>query len=203
MITLRRFQRLLRAVEQAGYDDDAIWSERLGPPATAEQFAEAAVYVIVNSGMKYEVAQGIYQCCLNALNAGRLVKEVFGHPGKAKAIDQIWADRAELFEAFLLADDKVEFCSSLPWVGPVTKYHLAKDFGIDVAKPDVHLARLAVRDKTTVARMCAKLSQRSGFRVATIDTILWRACATGILNSRTYEAEGWRKAFRGRPSYED
>lgn len=203
MITLRRFQRLLRAVEQAGYDDDAIWSEKLGPPASADQFAEAAAYVIVNSGMKYEVAQGIYERCLKALHAGKPVRKVFGHPGKARAIDGIWARRSELFEAFLQADDKLDFCASLPWVGPVTKYHLAKDFGIDVAKPDVHLARLALKDKTTVARMCARLSRRSGFRIATIDTILWRACATGILNSRTYQAEGWRKAFRGRPSHED
>ncbi|MEO6114556.1 MAG: hypothetical protein ABIP07_08940 [Sphingomicrobium sp.] len=203
MITLRRFQRLLRAVEQAGYDDDTVWSEQLGPPTDAKQFAEAAVYVIVNSGMKYEVAQGIYMRCLRALHAGNPVRKAFGHPGKAKAIDQIWAHREELFEAFLFSNDQLEFCASLPWVGPVTKYHLAKDFGIDVAKPDVHLARLAIRDRTTVARMCARLSRQSGFRIATIDTILWRACATGILNSRAYEVEGWRKAFRGRPSYED
>ena len=82
---------------------------------------------------------------------------------------------------------------------PTTKYHLAKDLGVDVAKPDVHLARLATRDRTTVARICARLARQTGYRMATIDTILWRACATGILDSKRYELEGWRAAFRGRP----
>lgn len=199
MITLLRFRRLERAVHDAGHYADSTWPETLAPPRTAKQFAEAAIYVIVNSGMKYAVAQGIYRRCLDRLHGGKKVWRVFGHPGKAKAIDKIWSGREGLFQKYQRAEDKLEFCGSLPWVGPVTKYHLAKDLGVDVAKPDVHLARLARRDRTTVERMCHRLAKQTGYRVATIDTILWRACATGILDSRTYEGEGWRGAFRRTP----
>jgi hypothetical protein len=77
---------------------------------------------------------------------------------------------------------------------------LAKDAGVDVAKPDVHLARLARRDRTDVERMCMRLARWTGYRSATVDTILWRACATGILDSKRYESDGWRAAFRGTPT---
>lgn len=199
MITLRRFRRLEGALHEAGYREDSTWAEQLCPPGSAEQFAEAAVYVIVNSGMKYAVARAIYVRCLEKLQSGKKVGRSFGHAGKAKAIDTIWRRRQELFEVFQQAEDKIEFCASLPWVGPVTKFHLAKDLGLDVAKPDVHLARLARRDRTTVERLCRRLARATGYRAATVDTILWRACATGILDSRTYETEGWRAAFRRFP----
>lgn len=201
MITLKRFRRIERAVHEAGYVADSVWAEQILPPSDANQFAEAAVYVIVNSGMRYSVAQDIFGRCLEALWEKGTVRKAFGHPGKRKAIDSIWKERQQLFEAYRIAHDKLEFCQSLPWIGPITSHHLAKDLGVDVAKPDVHLARLARRDKTSVARLCAKLAKQSGYRLATVDTILWRACATGILDSKRYEAEGWRAAFRGAPRF--
>jgi hypothetical protein len=202
VITLKRFRRLEQALAEAGYVADSAWAERLSPPDSAEQFAEAAVYVICNSGMHYRVARDIFARCMAALQRKGTVRRVFGHAGKAKAIGTIWKDREKLFAAYQDADDKVAFCQSLPWIGPVTSHHLAKDLGVDVAKPDVHLARLARRDKTTVARMCAKLARQTGYRLATIDTILWRAAATGIIDSKRYEQDGWRAAFRGRPKIE-
>lgn len=202
MITLRRFRRLERAVHDAGHSADSIWPEDIVPPRNAEGFAEAAVYVIVNSGMKYGVAQSIFARCVDKLQQDGRVRKVYGHPGKTLAIQRIWSRRQQLFEAYQQAEDKLEFCASLPWIGPVTKFHLAKDLGVDVAKPDVHLARLARGDRTTVERLCRRLANETGYRVATIDTILWRACATGILDSRRYENEGWRAAFRGTPVIE-
>src|SRR5207237_573452 len=130
----------------------------------------------------------IYARCMTALERKGSARRVFGHKAKAKAIDSIWANRKRLFEEFCASEDKLEFCQSLPWIGPVTKFHLARDMGVDVAKPDVHLARLALRDRTTVSRMCARLARQTGYREATVDLILWRACATGILDSRRYVA---------------
>ena len=199
MITVKRFGRILAALEKAGHAADIAWAERLAPPVNAEEFATAAIYVVVNSGMSYLVAGPIFQRCLEALQRRQSARKVFGHQGKAAAIDTIWQQRQRLFADFLAADDKVEFCQTLPWIGPTTMYHLARDLGEDVAKPDVHLVRLATRDRTSVALMCRRLARATGYRVATIDTVLWRACATSILDSRIYESNGWRKAFRGKP----
>ena len=195
MITVRRF-RLIEAVLRAGgYGPMIEWSENIQPPTTAEEFAREAIYVICNSGMKNSVAAPIARRCLAALESGESVATVFGHPGKRVAIDAVWRQREELFERYRRANVKVDFLGELPWIGPVTRHHLAKNLGADTAKPDVHLERLARRDRTTTQTLCRRLSRATGYRVATIDSILWRACADGILNSRRYELDGWQAAF--------
>lgn len=82
------------------------------------------------------------------------------------------------------ADDKLAFCESLPWIGGITKYHLAKNFGADVAKPDVHLKRLADAAGCTAQALCDRLARETGYRVGTVDVVLWRACAIGLVDSR-------------------
>jgi hypothetical protein len=166
------------------------------PPTTAEAFAEHAIYVICNSGMANAVAEGIFQRIMASLHGHRTAAEVFKHPGKAKAIDEIWTNRGRLFGEYLQAQDKVEQLRALPFIGEVTALHLAKNLGADTAKPDVHMERLARREGVTTAELCARLSAETGYRVATIDTILWRACADRILNSRVYELEGWDAAYK-------
>lgn len=165
--------------------DDIAWAEALQPPADPDDFATEAIFVICNSGMKNTVARGIYDRCAAALVSGRPVFEVFKHPGKAAAIETIWRDRVQLLAGYLAAGDKLAFCESLPWIGGITKYHLAKNFGADVAKPDVHLQRLADREGCTAQALCERLAAESGLRVATVDTLLWRACANGVIDSRT------------------
>jgi hypothetical protein len=172
------------------------WSESVQAPATAEEFAGAAIYVICNSGMKNSIAAPIAARCIEALCEGREATAVFGHAGKAAAIDAIWHHRRELFDRYTREYGKLEVLRELPWIGPVTVHHLAKNLGADTAKPDVHLERLARRERTTTHRLCKRLARATGYRVATVDSILWRACADGILNSRKYELEGWEAAFR-------
>lgn len=194
MITAKRFRRLEEALRRAGYGPMIEWSETVTPPADAEAFASEAIYVICNSGMKNSVAAPIAGRCLAALQTGSSATTVFGHSGKARAIDAVWRRRDEFFAKFALNGAKLEDLRQLPWIGPVTVYHLAKNLGADEAKPDIHLERLARRDLTTTHRLCERLSLITGLRVATVDSILWRACADGYLNSKLYELKGWRAA---------
>jgi hypothetical protein len=158
VITPERFRRVERALQDAGYAEDVAWSEGLREPRDADEFAAAAVYVIVNSGMQYGVAQTIFARCWAALHRTGTVRRVFRHPGKAKAIGQIWRNREQLFAAYRAAADKLEFCQSLPWIGPTTSRHLAKDLGVDVAKPDVHLPGWRAAT-TRASRVCAQGSR--------------------------------------------
>ena len=178
------FHFLLAALGSQGVED-LHWSEAIERPSSADDFAREIVFVICNSGMKNTVAVVIFEKCMAALDAGREVRQVFRHPGKSAAIEKVWAERSRLFEEFQQAPDQLAFLAALPWIGPITKYHLAKNFGVDVAKPDVHLQRLADRDGSTAQDLCARLAAETGLRVATVDTILWRACANGVLDSRT------------------
>jgi hypothetical protein len=196
MITLARFRQLEAALRERGHGPSIDWTEAIAVPEDADDFAERAIYVICNSGMANTVAAVIYTRCLDALRAGGTATSVFRHPGKGPAIDRIWIEREQLFVQFLEAEDPLANLEALPWIGEVTALHLAKNLGADVAKPDVHMERLARAEGTTTAELCARLSRETGYRAATIDTILWRACADRILLSALYEAEGWDAAFR-------
>ena len=198
MITLNRFRRIETILRQHGYGQTIEWSESIEPPTSADEFAKEAIYVICNSGMAVTVGAPVARRCIAKLEEGGSAAEVFGHPGKRQAIDDIWQDRDKHFVAFQAASSKLEFLQSLPWIGPVTRYHLAKNLGADEAKPDVHMERLARRERATTRTLCKRLARKTGYRVATVDSILWRACADGLLNSWVYEAQGWTAAFRPR-----
>ena len=186
MITAADF-RQIRALLGEQAEADIAWAQDLQEPTDPGEFARETIFVICNSGMKNTVARGIYERCIDAITRRRPVREVFGHAGKADAIEKIWRDRYVLLVEYQAATDKLAYLETLPWIGGITKYHLAKNFGADAAKPDVHLQRLADREGCTVQALCERLAGELGLRVASVDTVLWRACATGVLNSRTGE----------------
>ncbi|TPG49278.1 hypothetical protein EAH89_21445 [Roseomonas nepalensis] len=68
----------------------------------------------------------------------------------------------------------------LPHIGEVTVWHLAKNLGFDVAKPDRHLVRMAhAHGFSDPHTFCAALAQATGERVRVIDLMLWRYAAAG------------------------
>ena len=183
-VSFAAFARLAAGIVEAGYAGDIEWSESVQEPQDADGFAREAIFVICNSGMRFTVAQGIFNRVMEQLLANGSAHEAFGHKGKSDAIDRIWRDRERLLSEYRAAPDKLAFCESLPFIGGITKYHLAKNFGADVAKPDVHLQRLADWEGTTPQALCDRLAKESGYRASTVDLILWRACAIGLINSR-------------------
>ncbi|AOG03436.1 hypothetical protein [Bosea sp. RAC05] len=186
MMSKADFDEAVSRLHRLGWaQGDIEWAEGICEPKTPDDFALETIFVICNSGMKFEIARKIFDKVKVALLAGESAFSVFRHPGKAGAIDRIWKDREYLHRGFLLAADRLEFLAALPWIGQITKYHLAKNFGVDVAKPDVHLDRLAQLHGTTAQLLCEHLARLSNFRVATVDTLIWRACATGVIDSRT------------------
>lgn len=186
------FRAVVDAIGKHGYQDDIAWAESIMPPVDANAFASELIFVICNSGMRFTVARGIYDRVMESIALGNPAELVFGHAGKRGAINRIWGDRERLFEEFRAADDKVAWLGSLPWIGPITKYHAAKNFGVDCVKPDVHLARLAAAFATTPDVLCRGIADQVGLRVATVDTVLWRACAIGLINSKTGVFDGDR-----------
>lgn len=193
-LTLAQFRQLEAVLRARGYNEMIEWSETVKPPANATTFAKEVVYVICNSGMNFLTANGIYWKCIRALRAGQSSTTVFGHPGKTKAIDHVWQHRKVLFAAYLIAENKLAYCHTLPFVGAITKHHLAKNLGLDTIKPDIHLMRLARAERVSPMALCARLAYQTGYRQSTIDSILWRACADGYVDSSTYQVEGWGAA---------
>lgn len=72
----------------------------------------------------------------------------------------------------------VDVLKQLPYIGDALKYHLARNLGLDVAKPDVHMVRIAPRfgyppDAAGVQAMCEYVAAARPDRVGTIDYVLW------------------------------
>jgi len=154
------------------------------PPTDATDFALRVSYVILNSGMKWTVTKDIWARMKSSLIETGEVGDTFGHPAKRKAIDLVMSNRSELFQTFKSAwangsEEVIEFCETLPYVGGITKYHLAKNLGVDTAKPDVWLERVAANSGEDVQELCSRLSQLAGDSVATVDYVIWKACQQG------------------------
>lgn len=167
----------------AGYRKEIEWAENLKPCESAFAFFVEYGWVVVNSGMKNQVAVKIWGRILDAFSKSRPISEVFGHKGKVAAIEYVWRNQHNLFIDWGQAQDKLAFLKSLPWIGDITKYHLAKNLGTDIAKPDRHLVRIAERSGETVQGLCERLSNETGDRVALVDLVIWRACNLGIITS--------------------
>jgi hypothetical protein len=188
---VRAYLTAKRHVLDGGYGDEIAWQLDAGDgPLTAARFTEEAAWVVLSSGMRESVVRSVFPRLAAAsrgfdpawivahrADARRVCLAIFGHEAKVEAILDIAA------RANALGDDGVRdklqdpepFLTSLPYVGPVTWRHLAKNLGAAVAKADRHLVRLAAaagRDSVDV--MCEEIGQWLGEPVAVVDIVLWR-----------------------------
>lgn len=157
---------------------DVAWQENAARPDTPEELAIDAAYVILNSGMAFRVTSGLWPKIRDAIMAGKPADQIpFGHVGKRQAMRSIWCRRVDLFAELQSVPDAAlpSWCERLPWIGPTTCYHLAKNWGAQVAKPDVWLVRAALRTGETPQQFCERIAALSGLKVPTVDLIVWAA----------------------------
>ena len=68
----------------------------------------------------------------------------------------------------------IKVLQELYFIGPITAYHLAKNIGIQVAKPDVHLARIMnAFGYNDVQEFCSMISKATGDPIPMVDSVLW------------------------------
>lgn len=197
-ISVQDYLEIRQAVWDLGHKDDWNWSQTLRPPVDADSFAAECILVICASGFKAEAARVTERRVHEALAQGRTACDVFPTSGKGRAIDAIWARRDEYFAQFeecLARKYSAEqllawIAASLPYVGgKILRYHTAKNFAVDLVKPDRWLCRLSGVDEArsptetfpASMELCAPLAAATGDRIATVDVVLWRACSRGVL----------------------
>ena len=75
-------------------------------------------------------------------------------------------------------DGDARVLAELPWIGPVTKDHLAKNIGlVDVSKDDRWLVRCAQESNCEPDELVSYLANETGHARHNVDTILWWYCA--------------------------
>jgi len=195
----RYFETALAYVTKHYPDELKYVEQRKFSSITAFIFFEEYVFVVLNSGMKYKVAMKMYKNFMKNADLNTI-----GHLGKRKAIGEAMHNYADWFLKLQATEDKLAFLDSLPFIGKVTKYHLARNLGLDYAKPDRHLVRLAQISKyacaekkckcagkgerviyctckfNCVADMCSALATKFNLRIGTVDFVLWAFLKDGV-----------------------
>ena len=176
------YLNLKKRVIDAGYANEVDWAEGVQHPEHDWKLAQETIFVICNSGMKYQIAIKIYDKICDAIKSDVPVIDVFKNKNKARAIQAAWDERSErfdIFKSFDTDDARIVYFSTLDGIGPVTKYHLAKNCGVNVCKPDRHLVRIAYKYGMSAETMCSGLSSTLGERIGVVDVVIWRAANLG------------------------
>src|SRR4029077_4258422 len=180
-------------VIRAGYLPEIRWQESVSFDVLAESdFLREYAWVVLTCGMRESVVRGKFgmlsQCFWNWESASaiaattdtcrRLALGVFNHEGKIDAILRVASSLAQgRFDAFreALRNDLLGELERLPYIGRVTRYHLAKNLGMDVAKPDRHLCRIARSlGFQSPHDLCTCIADATGDGVRVVDLVLWR-----------------------------
>lgn len=171
----KHYQNAHNRIVAAGYQNEINWCRDMTTfeDCTPERFFNEYVWCVLNAGMKEQIARKIYN---RFMEMGNL--DTIGHLGKRSAIRRGIEEYPVWYRMLQGTSDKIEYLQSLPWIGPITKYHLARNIGIDCVKPDRHLVRLAkYYGFDSPLSMCVEIQRFVPYeRLGTIDVILWRDC---------------------------
>jgi hypothetical protein len=155
-------------------------------------FLREAAWVVLSAGMRESVIRRKFEAVSHAFfdwRSASLIRDRaeqcevaaavhFGNVAKLRAITTIATHVAESgFDRFKtdLRERPIESLGRLPFMGPATTRHLAKNIGFDVVKPDRHLLRIAAAAQFSSAdELCHAISSVVGDRLSVVDSVLWR-----------------------------
>ena len=187
------YMDLKESVILAGYSQEVDWQSGLNFESTTEtDFLREAAWVVLSSGFRESVVRkhfkGISKAFLDWCSAEQINENrkhcqnqaisVFGNQRKIEAITEIVKKVAnegiECIKSKIRLHD-VEYLQEFPFIGPVTSYHLAKNLGLHVVKPDRHLVRMAyITGHDSPLEMCSKVARIVGDSLGVVDLVFWR-----------------------------
>lgn len=187
------YQLVKERVLQAGYEAEIEWQASIVfEKITEATFLREAAWVVLSSGMR----ESVIRKCFPSFSSGffdwssatviaanqevcrRRAMKVFSHSLKVDAIIAIAKRVAK--EDFIniyhqIRTQGIDFLQTFPFIGPVTSWHLAKNIGMDVAKADRHLIRIAkATDYSSPLEMCRDIASIANDSVAVVDLVIWR-----------------------------
>src|SRR3990167_1398672 len=157
---------------------------------TSDQFFNQYVWCVLSAGCSNAACQSMFDDFFNLGQNPMVIK----HNGKRLALIRAINDHVIWYNEWkkLVQIDlqkSIDYLGTLFFIGDVTKYHFARNIGVDCAKPDRHMERLAIeygfaKPRTTksyvydkeVNEMCKYIADQRGDKIGIVDVILWRYC---------------------------
>jgi hypothetical protein len=180
-------------VIQRGFHAEIDWQSEVSPAIISEQtFLQEAAWVVLSAGFRESVLRSKFpriseaflgwgsaaEITENRSTCRRQALRAFNHKGKIRAIlDIAGVVHREGFQRIKehLLTRPLDFIRTLPYLGPVTCFHLAKNLGLPVAKPDRHLVRIAkASGYESVQDLCATVGAIIGDNISVVDLVFWR-----------------------------
>ena len=174
LITFYNFAKKV-CISEGFKEEIQLVEERKFDQINSTYFFREYSWVVISSGISNKAATSVFHKLMETRNI-----DVVKHPGKNKALKKADCDYLKWFfhlQKCKTDKERIEYLRTLPYMGPATSLHLARNLGIDVAKPDRHLVKIANHfgyGHTDVQTMCEHISKQMGERVGTIDIVLWR-----------------------------
>lgn len=209
------FNYLQFVLQKYNLDQDRISFKELrnllnnGKVFTPEEFAYEVFYVICVAGFKQDYAKSIHEKIIKFIEKenGKISFEglstIYGNKNKVKSILNVWENREIYQNKFYSMKDinkKVDFLATLPHIGNITKFHLARNLGLNFVKYDIWIQRLGVAlygdenlinlvnnakllpvIKAACDVMFDKIHKLTLEKKGFIDVVLWRSCQKGLL----------------------
>ncbi|MBA7686140.1 hypothetical protein ES703_94579 [subsurface metagenome] len=182
-----------KIVLHTGYGVEIEWQASLSFNNIEEtDFLREHAWVALSAGMHESIIrrhfQRISRCFCDWQSARIIVEQedkcrrlALRHFNNHRKIDGI-IETARIINSFgfesykeAIQRNPLQVLQSLPFVGPITRYHLAKNIGLPFAKPDRHLVRLANSvGYSDVQQFCKDISEHVDDSIPVIDIVLWR-----------------------------
>lgn len=181
------------AVVARGFAWEMDWqAERRFDRVHESDFLREAAWTVLSAGFRESVVRKLFgPICsaffdwqsaaliqANRVGCRRAALHVFNNHRKVDAILDIACVVADSgFEVIRrrIQEEDVRFLQTLPYIGSITAFHLAKNLGLPVVKPDRHLQRIAKAAGFGSPReLCELISHRVGEPVQVVDVVLWR-----------------------------
>lgn len=179
-----------------GYAPEIDWQDDLCFNEVTEQdFLKEIAWVVLASGMSDKVIRSVFPKMTNAFynwesaefiieNKRKIKRNALKVFNYEKKIDAILNISNTVYQSgfgtvkTLIEKEGVDFIITFPFMGPATSYHLAKNIGLQVAKPDRHLVRIAnTTGYNCVNKMCTDIASLTEDKISVIDLVLWRYAA--------------------------
>jgi len=175
-----------------GFGEEILWQRAVRTDdLTESSLLRECAWVILSSGMRECIIRrkfpDITSAFLNWATAGLIhsnrdecIRSALPHFRNLPKITAI-AETADIiyvrgFEAVRkeITYDPLGTLRQFPFIGPRTSYHVAKNVGLSVAKPDRHLCRLAeLTGYQNPQALCEEIAQYIGDPIAVVDDVLW------------------------------
>jgi len=190
---LQKYTFVKTVVIDEGFHHEISWQAKVSFEELDEKtFLRELSWVVLSSGMKSTVIEKKFEPISNCFykweSASLIAKNctkcfesairIFNNKPKMSAIidaankisKQGFAKIKKLIEI-----NPILFLQEFKFIGPITVYHLAKNIGLDFAKPDRHLQRIAaMHNYSDVQTFCRDISKHSGDSVPVVDIVFWR-----------------------------